>query len=176
MNPACPRCGAADLPAQSRFCLACGMPLAAADSGAGAEPEPYTPEHLGRDVLNTQSAMEGERKQVTVLLTDVAGSLSMAQRLDPEDVHVVMDGFFAMALDAVHAEQGTINQFRGDGFMALFGAPRARGDEALRALRAALEIRRATEAYSRSVSARFGVPFVIRMGIHARPTVGPSAV
>lgn len=133
----------------------------------GAAPRPYTPEHLGREVLNTQSALEGERKQVTVLLADVAGSLAMARELEPEDSHVVMDGFFALALDAVHAEQGTINQFRGDGFMALFGAPLARGDESLHALRAALAIRRATESYSRSVRARFGVPFVVRMGIHA---------
>ena len=88
-------------------------------------------------MLVFRDAEDGERKEVTVLIADVAGSLAMADALDPEDVHALMDGFFALALEAVHDEGGTVNQFRGDGFMALFGAPRARGDDAARALRAA---------------------------------------
>jgi adenylate cyclase len=125
----------------------------------------YTPEHLHRDVLVFRDAEEGERKEVTVLIADVAGSLAMAEALDPEDVHAVMDGFFAVALEAVHAEGGTLNQFRGDGFMALFGAPRARGDDAARALRAALEVRTRSREYAESVRARHDVPFSVRIGV-----------
>src|SRR5262245_32177756 len=89
----------------------------------------------------------------------------MADALDPEDVHAVMDGFFALALEAVHDQLGTVNQFRGDGFMALFGAPRARGDDAARALRAALEVRTRSREYAESVRARYGVPFSVRIGV-----------
>jgi class 3 adenylate cyclase/tetratricopeptide (TPR) repeat protein len=102
---------------------------------------------------------------VSVVIADVAGSLAMAEALDPEDVHALMDGFFALALEAVHREGGTLNQFRGDGFMALFGAPRARGDDPARALRAALEVREGARAYGESVRARFGLPFAVRMGV-----------
>jgi class 3 adenylate cyclase/tetratricopeptide (TPR) repeat protein len=116
-------------------------------------------------VLVLRDAEEGERKQVTVLIADVAGSLAMADALDPEDVHALMDGFFALALEAVHDEGGTVNQFRGDGFMALFGAPRARGDDAARALRAALAVRQRSREYAESVRARYGVPFAVRIGV-----------
>jgi adenylate cyclase len=112
-----------------------------------------------------RDAEEGERKEVTVLIADVAGSLAMAEALDPEDVHALMDGFFALALEAVHDEGGTVNQFRGDGFMALFGAPRARGDDAARALRAALAVRLRSREYAESVRARYGVPFSVRIGV-----------
>ncbi len=128
--------------------------------------EPYTPAHLVRDVLGASGAREGERKEVTVLFADVAGSLAMAHALDPEEIHEIMDGFFGIALGAIHAERGTINQFRGDGFMALFGAPRARGGDTGRALRAALAIREATARYGESVSERFRVPLLLRMGVH----------
>jgi class 3 adenylate cyclase/predicted ATPase len=147
------------LPAESRFCLHCGAALEAAGASA------YTPAHLQRDVLVFRDAEEGERKEVTVLLADVAGSLAMSDALDPEDVHALMDGFFALAIEAVHAEGGTMNQFRGDGFMALFGAPRARGDDPARALRAALAVRTRSREYAESVRARYGVPFTVRIGV-----------
>jgi class 3 adenylate cyclase/tetratricopeptide (TPR) repeat protein len=160
----CPACGGSGLPRASRFCPFCGRELRP-DRGPQA-PRPYTPLHLVRDVFTSESAREGERKEVTVLFADIAGSLAMAEALDPEDVHAIMDGFFVHALHAVHAEGGTINQFRGDGFMALFGAPRAREEDVARALRAALAIRAATAAYGLEVSARFGVPMQLRMGLH----------
>jgi class 3 adenylate cyclase/tetratricopeptide (TPR) repeat protein len=116
-------------------------------------------------VLVFRDAEEGERKEVTVLLADVAGSLAISETLDPEDVHALMNGFFALAIEAVHAERGTVNQFRGDGFMALFGAPRARGDDAARALRAALAVRARSREYAESARARYGVPFTVRIGI-----------
>jgi len=117
-------------------------------------------------VLVLRDAVEGERKDVSVVIVDVAGSLAMADTLDPEDIHAIMDGLFALALEAVHAEGGTLNQFRGDGFMALFGAPHARGDDAARALRAALEIRDRARRYGESVRARYDVPFAVRIGVN----------
>ncbi|MDX1649549.1 MAG: adenylate/guanylate cyclase domain-containing protein, partial [Myxococcota bacterium] len=165
-------CGRAGLPADARFCPRCGERLALgtppAAAGAVAErPDGYTPEHLRREVLTTRSALEGERKHVAVLMADVVDSLATADALDPEQVHEMMGGFFELALEAVHRHGGTINQFRGDGFMALFGAPRTRGGEALRAVRAALELDRASRAYGESMLRRFGVPLLLRMGVHA---------
>ena len=159
MNRSCPACRCEDLPTESRFCMHCGAALAA------PEAEVYTPAHLA-PVLALDATREGERKDVTVLVADVAGSLAMAHRLDPEDLHALMTGFFELATDAVHAEHGTLNQYRGDGFMALFGAPVARGSHALDAIRAALALRQRVEAYDRTVQSRFGVTLLLRMGIH----------
>jgi class 3 adenylate cyclase/tetratricopeptide (TPR) repeat protein len=168
MSQVCPKCGEPDLPERSRFCLACGAQCDLPEEpGKSALPlGPYTPAHLTREVLKSQVAIEGERKEVTILLADVARSLEMAEALDPEDVHRIMDGFFALAVEAVHAECGTLNQFRGDGFMALFGAPQARGDDAVRALRAALEVRARTITYSEEIQERFRLPIALRMGVH----------
>ncbi len=157
----CDLCHAEQLPERSRFCLECGAPLPEAES-----PAPYTPDHLRRDVLTSRSAREGERKEVTVLFADLADSLAMAESLDPEDIHTVMDGFFGLALEAVHTHGGTINQFRGDGFMALFGAPRTAGDDAARALRAALTIRDEVATYGRWVESEHDIPLVLRMGLN----------
>jgi class 3 adenylate cyclase/tetratricopeptide (TPR) repeat protein len=165
VTPTCPACRETDLPEGSRFCLACGAELPG-EYARATELPPYTPPHLAREVLVSRTAHEGERKEVTVLFADIAGSLAMAEALDPEEIHVVMDGFFSVALDAVHGEKGTINQFRGDGFMALFGAPLARGEDVARALRAALSMREAAEDYGRSVQRRFDVPLLLRMGLH----------
>ena len=160
----CAGCGEDRLPARSRFCLRCGASLAAGP-GETATEAAYTPEHLAQGPLVVADAQGGERKEVTVLLADVADSLALAETLDVEDVHAVMNGFFEHALRAVHAEGGTVNQFRGDGFMALFGAPRARGDHPARALRAALDVRDATRAYGDLVLAKHGVPFEVRIGL-----------
>lgn len=157
---ACPACGEPELPARSAYCLRCGAALPAASG-----PPPYTPAHLERAGVTGPEACEGERKEVSVVIADVAGSLAIAGALDPEDVHALMDGFFALALEAVHREGGTLNQFRGDGFMALFGAPRARGDDPARALRAALEVREGARRYAETVRARFGLPFAVRLGV-----------
>ena len=167
MTPTCPVCGGAELPERSRFCPFCGGELAVSPAADAAPPQAYTPPHLVREVLGGESTREGERKQVTVLFADIAGSLAIAEALDPEDIHLIMDGFFGLALEAIHAERGTINQFRGDGFMALFGAPRALRDDAARGLRAALTIREAVREYDRSVRERFGVPVLLRLGLHS---------
>ena len=97
-------------------------------------PLSYTPKHLADKILTTRSTLHGERKPITVLFADVASFSTLADRLDPEDVHTLMDGCFAILTEQVHTYEGTINQFTGDGIMALFGAPIAHEDHAVRAL------------------------------------------
>jgi class 3 adenylate cyclase len=108
-------------------------------------PLSYTPKHLAEKILTSRSALEGERKQVTVLFCDLADSTPIAERLGPEHMHALLNRFFELALDAVHRYEGTINQFLGDGFMALFGAPLAHEDHARRAVFAALALQRALQ-------------------------------
>jgi class 3 adenylate cyclase len=101
-------------------------------------PRSYTPKHLAEKIVTTRSALEGERNLVTVLFTDVVESTAIFEKLDPEDVHQIMDGCFRVILDQVHRFGGTVNQFRGDGVMALFGATLAHEDHAQRVGHAAL--------------------------------------
>jgi class 3 adenylate cyclase/tetratricopeptide (TPR) repeat protein len=104
-------------------------------------PSSYTPRHLADRILASRSAIEGERKQVTVLFCDVAESAGLVHALGPEGAHALFSDFFGLVLDVVHDYEGTINQFLGDGFMALFGAPLAHEDHARQAVLAALGIR-----------------------------------
>ena len=106
-------------------------------------PLTYTPPHFAEKILTSRSALEGERKQVTVLFCDITNSTPLAERLSPEAMHTLLNRFFEVALAAIHRYEGTINQFLGDGFMALFGAPIAHEDHARRAVLAALDIQRA---------------------------------
>jgi class 3 adenylate cyclase len=108
----------------------------------GPSRRPYTPPHLADKILQSRSVIEGERKQVTALLCDLANSTALAQRLGPDVMHSLLNAFFEMAAEAIHRSEGTINQFLGDGLMALFGAPLAHEDHARRASLAALEIQR----------------------------------
>src|SRR3989441_1787705 len=94
------------------------------------EPLAYTPPYLAEKILTSRSALEGERKQVTVLFCDLTNSTPLAARLGPDAMHTVLKRFFELALAEVHRYEGTINQFLGDGFMALFGAPLAHEDHA----------------------------------------------
>ena len=87
------------------------------------DPRSYTPKHLAEKILTSRSALEGERKQVTVLFADVKGSMELASKVDPEDWHSILDGFFGVLSDGVHRFEGAINQYTADGIMALFGAP-----------------------------------------------------
>src|SRR5687768_2987317 len=140
----CPRC-ATELPDSAKFCLECGQPLGGSPAVAAsfASPAAYTPKHLAERILTSRAALEGERKQVTVLFCDLANSTPLAERIGPERMHGLLNGFFELALGEVHRYEGTVNQFLGDGFMALFGAPLAHEDDARRAVLAAITIRRA---------------------------------
>ena len=130
------------------------------------EPHSYTPPHLVEKILTSHAALNGERKQVTVLFCDLANSTGLAEQLGPETMYTVLNQFFAIALSAVHRYEGTINQFLGDGFMALFGAPIAHEDHARRAVLAALELRRQLFAYNASHSLPQDVELSLRMGIN----------
>jgi class 3 adenylate cyclase/tetratricopeptide (TPR) repeat protein len=130
----CDACGAAQ-PAGVRFCPGCGRAVT-----APAVPVGYTPRHISEQILAVRSAIEGERKQVSVLFCDIVRSSALAAELGPEEFHLLIDRFFRMALAEAHRYEGTINQFLGDGFMALFGAPIAHEDHARRAVLAALGI------------------------------------
>jgi class 3 adenylate cyclase/tetratricopeptide (TPR) repeat protein len=110
--------------------------------------------------------MEGERKSVTVMFADVSGFTAMSERLDPEEVHAIMDRAFEVILDAVHRYEGTINQFLGDGVMALFGAPIAHEDHPHRALCASLAIQEGLQPLREEVHRAHGVEFRIRIGIN----------
>ena len=173
LTKSCSGCGA-ELEADSAFCDVCGTPGVAspAKSAGGASlpsripPRAYTPKHLAERILQYRSAIEGERKHVTVLFADVAGFTSMSERLDPEEVHSIMDRAFELILGEVHRYEGTINQFTGDGVMALFGAPVALEDAPLRAVQAALDIQLALGPLRHELLGRFGIEFWMRIGIN----------
>ena len=129
-------------------------------------PRTYTPSYLAEKILTSRSALEGERKQVTVLFADVAGFSTLSARLDPEDVHTIMDGCFEILTQQVHRYEGTINQYTGDGIMALFGAPITHEDHAVRACYAALGIQTALRDYGEAVQRRWSVSFQMRLGLN----------
>ena len=165
---ACSACGA-ELPADARFCPRCGeasltRPAVTAEF---ASPATYTPKHLAERILTSKAALEGERKQVTVLFVDVSGFTALSARLDPEDVHALMTRAFELMLAEVHRYEGTVNQFLGDGIMALFGAPIAHEDHAQRAVRAALGIQRALEDYRRELERERALTFKVRQGLNS---------
>jgi len=134
LNVLCAGCGTA-LPPGAGFCPGCGRTVTLAPAPVG-----YTPRHISAQILGVRSAIEGERKQVSVLFCDIVASSALAAELGPEEFHLVIDRFFRVALAEVHRYEGTVNQFLGDGFMALFGAPIAHEDHARRAVLAALGI------------------------------------
>jgi adenylate cyclase len=131
----------------------------------------YTPRHLAEKILTSRSALEGERKQVTVLFADCVGFTELSRAIDPEDLHQVMDGCFQRLLDAVHRYDGTVNQFTGDGVMALFGAPIAHEDHAVRAVAAALEVQARLSDYAETLRRERGIDFALRIGLNTGPVV-----
>src|SRR5262252_10260394 len=135
----CVSCGT-DLPAGSKFCNKCGMAVSGPTAGQPrvASPESYTPKHLAERILNSKAAIEGERKQVTVLFADLKGSMELLADRDPEEGRKLLDPVLERMMEAVHRYEGTVNQVMGDGIMALFGAPIAHEDHAVRACYAAL--------------------------------------
>ena len=146
-------------------------PAAASPAFRDAAPVTYTPKHLAEKILTSKGALEGERKTVTVMFSDVSGFTAMSERLDPEDVHGIMDRVFEVILAAVHRCEGTINQFLGDGVMALFGAPIAHEDHAPRALSAALAIQEGLKPLAADIKREHGVDFSMRIGINTGPVV-----
>jgi class 3 adenylate cyclase/tetratricopeptide (TPR) repeat protein len=134
-------------------------------------PRDYTPKHLADKILQSKSAIEGERKQVTVLFADVKGSLELAEQVDPEAWHRILDRFFEILTDGVHRFEGTVNQYTGDGIMALFGAPIAHEDHAQRACYAALHLQDALRAYANQLRVEQGLAFAVRLGVNSGEVV-----
>src|SRR5262245_31312573 len=144
----CPSCGYAN-PEGVAFCGKCGARVAEApapprESSPGfTSPQSYTPKHLAEKILTSKSALEGERKQVTVLFADLKGSMELLADRDPEEARKLLDPVLERMMEAVHRYEGTVNQVLGDGIMALFGAPVAHEDHAVRACYAAIDLQRA---------------------------------
>jgi Double zinc ribbon/Adenylate and Guanylate cyclase catalytic domain len=128
---ACPSCGFLNEPGE-KFCGGCGAQLGApAGTGTASQfnsPESYTPKYLAEKILTSKAALEGERKQVTVLFADLKGSMELLADRDPEEVRKLLDPVLEHMMEAVHRYEGTVNQVMGDGIMALFGAPVAHED------------------------------------------------
>jgi class 3 adenylate cyclase/tetratricopeptide (TPR) repeat protein len=134
-------------------------------------PRDYTPNHIVEKILRSRSAIEGERKQVTVLFADVKGSMELAEGVDPEEWHTILDRFFQILTDGVHRFEGTVNQYTGDGIMALFGAPIAHEDHAQRACYAALHLRDGLRRYADELRVERGLNFSTRVGINSGEVV-----
>jgi class 3 adenylate cyclase len=169
----CASCGA-ELPPTAKFCHGCGQPQTAdraARPSLDRDPRDYTPRHLADKILRSKSALEGERKQVTVLFADVKGSMELAGQVDPEEWHRVMDRFFQILAEGVHRYEGTVNQYTGDGIMALFGAPIAHEDHAQRACYAALRLGQELRRYADELRRTQGLNFSVRMGLNSGEVV-----
>ncbi len=163
----CRGCGN-ELPTAARFCDECGTPTAEPPAGEiERNPRSYTPNHLAEKILRSRSALEGERKQVTVLFADIQRSMDLQETVDAEEWHGIMDGFFRILAEGVHRFEGTINQYTGDGIMALFGAPIAHEDHAQRACFAALQLSERIDGYARDLKREKGLIFSVRMGLNS---------
>jgi class 3 adenylate cyclase len=145
-------------------------PEASASSHERA-PLTYTPPHLAEKILTSRSVLEGERKQVTVLFADLKGSMELLADRDPEEARQLLDPVLERLMAAVHRYEGTVNQVMGDGIMALFGAPLAHEDHAVRACYAALAMQEAMRRYSAEVRRTHGVEVQIRVGLHSGEVV-----
>jgi class 3 adenylate cyclase/tetratricopeptide (TPR) repeat protein len=172
LDVTCPGCGAT-VPPGRKFCGGCGQALAGAPLPAPkfASPQAYTPTHLAEKILTSKSALEGERKQVTVLFADLKGSMELLADSDPEEARELLDPVLERMMEAVHRYEGTVNQVMGDGIMALFGAPLAHEDHAVRACYAGLRMQESVKRYSEEVRRAVGVPLHIRIGLNSGAVV-----
>jgi class 3 adenylate cyclase/tetratricopeptide (TPR) repeat protein len=176
LEAACGSCGEPNR-LGAKFCKKCGQRVAAADrrdSTAEARygsPQTYTPKHLAEKILTSKAALEGERKQVTVLFADLKGSMELLADRDPEDARKILDPVLERMMEAVHRYEGTVNQVMGDGIMALFGAPLAHEDHAVRACYAALRMHESVKRYAEGVRRAEGIPIQIRVGLNSGEVV-----
>jgi class 3 adenylate cyclase len=169
---ACAQCGT-QLPAGAKFCLECGKPTGSdgTELARFASPQSYTPKHLAEKILTSKSALEGERKQVTVLFADLKGSMELLAERDPEEARKLLDPVIEHMMDAVHRYEGTVNQVMGDGIMGLFGAPLAHEDHAVRACYTALRMQEQVKRYAEEARRAHGVIMQIRVGLNSGEVV-----
>jgi len=166
----CPSCGAAN-PPEHKFCGQCAAPLRTTPTANSVAPESYIPKHLAEKILNSKAALEGERKQVTVLFADLKGSMELLADRDPEEARKILDPVLERMMEAVHRYEGTVNQVMGDGIMALFGAPLAHEDHAVRACYAALRMQESLKRYTEDTRRAQGVKVQIRVGLNSGEVV-----
>jgi class 3 adenylate cyclase/tetratricopeptide (TPR) repeat protein len=164
----CAKCRA-ELPGSAKFCLECGTPVG--PEPQARSPQSYTPKHLAERILTSKAALEGERKQVTVLFADLKGSMELLADRDPEEARKLLDPVLERMMEAVHRYEGTVNQVMGDGIMALFGAPLAHEDHAVRACYAALRMQDVVRRYSDDLRRAPGVEVQIRIGLNSGEVV-----
>ena len=167
----CEACGA-PLPAAARFCLECAHPVGGAPAGGPRSlPGSYTPRHLAEKILTSRGALEGERKQVTVLFADTKDSMELIADRDPEEARKLLDPVLEHMMAAVHRYEGTVNHVMGDGIMALFGAPLAHEDHAVRACYAALQMQESVKRYAEEIFRSHGALVQIRVGLNSGEVV-----
>jgi class 3 adenylate cyclase len=170
---ACVNCGA-QLSATAKFCSECAHPAGPAAPPIPrrfAAPDAYTPKHIAERILTSRAALEGERKQVTVLFADLKGSMELLADRDPEEARKILDPVLERMMEAVHHYEGTVNQVMGDGIMALFGAPIGHEDHAIRACYAALRMQRRVTLYADEMQREGGTPVQIRVGLNSGEVV-----
>src|SRR5947209_8359790 len=170
---ACPSCGFLNEGGE-KFCGGCGRALTATARPVEprfGSPQTYTPKHLAEKILTSKSALEGERKQVTVLFADLKGSMELLADRDPEEARKILDPVLERMMEAVHRYEGTVNQVMGDGIMALFGAPLAHEDHAVRACYAALRMQESVKKYAEEVRRSHAAVVKIRVGLNSGEVV-----
>ncbi|PWU22915.1 MAG: hypothetical protein C5B48_09490 [Candidatus Rokuibacteriota bacterium] len=167
----CGGCGAT-IAAAAKFCSECGRPaLITPAESQYAAPGAYTPRHLVDKILTSRAALEGERKQITVLFADMKGSMELLAERDPEEARELLDPVLERMMEAVHRYEGTVNQIMGDGIMALFGAPLAHEDHAVRACYAALDMQTTIRRYGEQRRRTHGLNLQIRVGLNSGEVV-----
>jgi class 3 adenylate cyclase/tetratricopeptide (TPR) repeat protein len=167
---ACPNCGA-QVRSGKKFCGECGSSVDTPPTSRFISPQQYTPKHLADRILTSKSALEGERKHVTVLFADLKGSMELLADRDPEEARKILDPILERMMAAVHHYEGTVNQVMGDGIMALFGAPIAHEDHPVRACYAALEMQETVKQYAQAVRRAEAVSIQIRVGLNSGEVV-----
>ena len=176
LETACPKCGEPNRQG-ARFCRNCGQLINHTAAAAPAtvpgvpSPETYVPRHLAEKILASRQSLEGERKQVTVLFADIRGSTRLLEGLDPEEAQKLIDPVLRVMMDAVHRYEGTVNQVLGDGIMALFGAPLAHEDHAVRACYAALAMQEEMRRYRRKLGQSEELGLQIGIGVNSGEVV-----
>ena len=172
LDASCPACRASNPPA-NKFCGECGAALfhGASSSTKFESPKSYTPKDLAEKILTSKGMLEGERKQVTVLFADMKGSMELLADRDPENARKLLDPILEHMMEAVHRYEGTVNQVMGDGIMALFGAPLAHEDHAVRACYAALRMQESLKKYAERIQRTEGIPIQIRVGVNSGEVV-----
>jgi class 3 adenylate cyclase/tetratricopeptide (TPR) repeat protein len=172
----CANCGA-PLSPTAKFCSECAHPAGASTAPTQPAaprfdaPQTYTPKYLAEKIISSKAALEGERKHVTVLFADIKGSMELLADRDPEEAKSIIDPVLGHMMDAVHRYEGTVSLVMGDGIMALFGAPLAHEDHAVRACYAALRMQDLVRQYTEQVRRRHGAEVLVRVGLNSGEVV-----